>query len=98
MATLAAPHHLVHFKLPVRTRVGKRLTAPATSGVDRLLGFDHVNDLYARASAKATGVDDFLRRVLADLDVTCHLPAVDLERIPKTGPAVVVANHPFGAL
>lgn len=91
---------LVRVKLPVRTRVGRKLTAPAATGLERLLAFDHLNDLYARAAAGCTtgAVDEFLRRVLAELDVTCHLPAADLGRVPRTGPAVVVANHPFGAL
>ena len=29
---------LVRVKFPVRTRVGRRLTAPAASGLERLLG------------------------------------------------------------
>ena len=38
------------------------------------------------------------RRMLDELGVTvqCHLP--DLERVPKTGPAVIVCNHPYGML
>ena len=38
------------------------------------------------------------RRMLDELGVTlqCHLP--DLERVPKTGAAVIVCNHPYGLL
>ena len=38
------------------------------------------------------------RRMLDELGVTlqCHLP--DLERIPKTGAAVIVCNHTYGTL
>src|SRR6478735_1504288 len=89
---------LVRVRLPVRTRIGRKVTRPAASGVERLLGYDHLNALYARAAEGAGGVDDFLRRVLAELDVTCHLAAVELARVPAKGPVVVVANHPFGAL
>jgi putative hemolysin len=88
---------LVQVKLPVRTRIGKTLTWPVAAGVEKLLAFDHLNELYARASA-GKGTDEFLRRVLGELDVTSHLPVVDLGHIPKSGAAVVVANHPFGAL
>ncbi|MBV8306852.1 MAG: lysophospholipid acyltransferase family protein [Gammaproteobacteria bacterium] len=39
-----------------------------------------------------------VRYVLEQLEVTIDLGAVDATRIPAAGPAVITANHPFGAL
>ncbi len=77
--------------------------------VERLLRLDKINDIFdactsgndagcdasATARARAQG---FLNRCLDYLEIRFRLPADDLLRIPKTGPVVVVANHPFGAI
>lgn len=41
---------------------------------------------------------DMVEQVLEHLDVRCELSERDLEQIPTTGPLVIVANHPLGAL
>src|SRR5687768_2710417 len=73
------------------------LRARAAGPLERLLGVDRLNDLYARC-AGAGDATSFLHRVLDELGVRFRLPAEDLARVPRSGPLVVVANHPFGAL
>ena len=42
--------------------------------------------------------DTFLQQVLTTFNVTTRCDAEELQHIPRSGAAVVVANHPFGAL
>lgn len=65
--------------------------------LERALGVEWLNGIYARCSG-AGDVSTFLQHVLDDVQVHFRLPREDLARIPRTGPLVVVSNHPFGAL
>ncbi|MBM3776128.1 MAG: hypothetical protein FJW37_13355, partial [Acidobacteria bacterium] len=38
------------------------------------------------------------QELLAQLEVACRISERDLEQIPRAGPVVVVANHPYGIL
>jgi len=56
---------------------------------------------FGRAYAKATGAHeplDFSTRALDALGMSADLSDEQLRHIPPTGPLVVVANHPFGAI
>ena len=64
---------------------------------ERLVGFSQLNRTYADAARRDVR-QPFSARALAALDVACDVGDTDLARIPKTGPLVVVANHPFGGL
>jgi putative hemolysin len=62
----------------------------------RLLGISALERLYAQAVTRDDG--SFVERALDVLDVSWRVPAGDLANVPREGPAVVVANHPFGGL
>jgi len=59
-------------------------------------GINKLNDLYKRGQQKKS--TEFLQYLLDDLDVKYELHDVDLSRIPREGPFVIVSNHPLGAL
>lgn len=67
------------------------------SPIEHMLDFPRLNQLYTTASA-APDVDGFLQKVVDTLQIDERIDAADLQRIPKTGPLVVVANHPLGAI
>lgn len=65
--------------------------------IEWLTSIDRVNELYSRIGGNSDW-REFLRRVLESLNVSYSVLKQDLQRIPKSGPLVVVANHPFGAI
>lgn len=69
---------------------------PVAWCVKKALDLDKLNNLYDRGSH--LGAVDFLAYLLNDLGVEYEIHEEDLKRIPKSGPFVIVANHPLGAL
>ncbi|MBI4805714.1 MAG: lysophospholipid acyltransferase family protein [Desulfovibrio sp.] len=63
----------------------------------RVLALDMISRLSRNIPAGATG-RDYLREVIRAFGFTCTVTPEDIERIPKQGPLVVVANHPFGGM
>jgi len=75
-------------------RQALRLAWPA---VGRLLSLQPIEDLYQNLPENLCG-GAFVDAVLEAMGVRIRVAPEELERIPKTGPVVVVANHPFGGL
>lgn len=87
--TLASPFDL---NLPLH-RPFKAMVEPS---LEKLLGLPTMKTLYSQISGRADS--DFLSDVLDLLRIEVDVPWADLANIPATGPVVVVANHPFGAI
>lgn len=63
--------------------------------LENVLFFPLLNRLYKEVSNR----DDnrhFLEKAIEALNITYDVPEQEVSRIPKTGPVVVVSNHPFG--
>ena len=75
----------------------------ARPAVERALRFPALNAIYAEIKARGKHEPAFASRHFADqaldtLRVTWDAAEQQLERIPRTGPVVLVANHPFGGI
>jgi putative hemolysin len=68
---------------------------PARPVLEKMLGLSRLDLFYERVT-EADPSEPFLDRTLRLLGVTIDVSDEDLARVPATGPAVVVANHPFG--
>lgn len=76
---------------------GQKLPAPLEGTLERLLVLDRFNDLYEQVR-KDGGEHCFLGRFLEAMNVHPQVSASDLLQVPKEGPVVAVANHPFGLI
>jgi putative hemolysin len=86
---------------PVRGSI-ERLVVPT---VERVLGMQKLEEVYHNAFGAYADADDMKRRgvepaqrVLDSMGVTMDVDPAAVARIPKTGPLIVVANHPFGGI
>ena len=71
--------------------------AAASSLLARAAGFTPMGRAYARAAAGDPALG-FSVRALAVLGINLAIEPEALRNVPATGPLIVVANHPFGAL
>src|SRR3546814_5801898 len=66
-------------------------------GIEQLTGKPRLWRLYADYCRAPAG-GDFFAEAVDRLGLTLAIDSRDLRRIPRTGPLVVVANHPFGVV
>ncbi|HCO42482.1 MAG TPA: hypothetical protein DIT63_00005, partial [Gammaproteobacteria bacterium] len=73
------------------------IAQPVAGLANRLTGLRRLDALYQQAR-QPTEDGDFLDRALDTLGVQCALTGAGVDRIPASGPLLVVANHPFGGV
>ena len=77
----------------------QRIPAPMLGALKKLSGFESLNALYRVAHTDASRPPvEFADRALDVLGASYEIDPKDLEKIPREGPCVVVANHPYGLL
>lgn len=86
----------INIKDPFRRKMFGMVKGP----LERLFKFPKLNHLYQ--SAKEIQENDqsyqFTDAILDYMNLKYEISEEDVERIPKEGPLVVVANHPFGGI
>jgi putative hemolysin len=79
---------------------GVLASAPVLAGLPPFAGkwlpLEEAQELYERARNCGDGF--VLENLLREMDVDLRVDDADIMRIPKKGPVVVVANHPYGML
>ena len=68
--------------------------------LDNIFGLRSLSNLYDAADlqTKEHNKLKFFEAVLKELDVRVEVQANEVDRIPRSGPLIVMANHPFGGL
>lgn len=77
------------------TFLGQKLPAPVEGALEKLLRLDQFDRFY---NVPASDARPIAQRTLALLNVQPQVSDRDLALIPKQGPVVAVANHPFGLI
>jgi len=81
-----------------RNGIAKRaFSALVNPAVERALAFHKLNAVYDDVCQDTTD-EHFAAKALASLKVAVDVSDRELARIPDTGPLIIVANHPFGAI
>jgi putative hemolysin len=83
--TVFSPHEIVSLPQPIGT------------AIESAIGLRQLNSLYGQLR-EPTAEATFAERLLKQLEIHTLVSAEDVARIPRTGPVLVVANHPFGIL
>jgi len=78
-------------------RLCRLLLRPTHSLIERAMGLREVDNIYSGA-CRLNPEKPFSDRILASMGVAYTYSETDLAGVPKTGPVVVVANHPFGGV
>lgn len=92
------PKKLFSLPQPFNDPMRRKMFSVVGGAIEKMLAIDKINQIYFSAAENRTNDDHFADRVLDSMQVDYEVGDNDISRIPKTGPVVVVANHPFGGL
>ena len=68
------------------------------SSLEVLFGRNRMEQIYHRSKNRGLSVRSFFAAALEETQIDVQFDSAKLESIPKTGPLMFVANHPFGVV
>ena len=84
-------------EISLPTAFAGKITPFAQPAIEHILRWQELNDLYTCVN-RPDDADQIWERILHSLNVIYQVSPEDLANIPKKGPLVVVANHPYGGI
>jgi putative hemolysin len=81
----------------IRNPLARTVLQVVGKPLGKVLALDRISRSYQAIPRGATGLE-FLRAMIGAFGFKCSVTPEEMARIPKEGPLVVVANHPFGAV
>jgi putative hemolysin len=83
------------FTSALRRMANNPLVGPMAGALSKILKLEYLDQFCNETRESAEGLG-FLGEMLSRLKISVDISSEDLARIPKKGPVVAVANHPFG--
>lgn len=80
------------------TEADGRVRRTVIRSIERLTGQPKLRRMYLENQANPRLGESFWDAAVRHLKLNIHFNADGIEKIPQTGPLVIVANHPFGVL
>jgi putative hemolysin len=74
-----------------------KLNVALESGLEKITGLHKLDQMYLQLPPADNDID-FLKNTLELFKINWHVLDNEMSNIPAQGPAIIVANHPFGAL
>ncbi len=97
MSDSEKPAKIFHLDVEVKGATRRKLLSVAKRPLEWMLSFKNLNNLYNEALRYQTD-QAFHDKLLERMNVNYYISERDMERIPKEGRVIVVANHPFGGI
>jgi len=88
------------FSLPdnvIKVAPSQRVNRVIGGLIEKTFGLTHLQSLY-QALPPSRDDREFLTQVFDTFNIGYQIDDEALARIPRSGPTVIVANHPFGAI
>src|SRR5687768_13411285 len=89
---------LIDLRGSIDNPVGRAFFRLVELPVEKALALTEINRIYTALQSPCRAQESYFAAALAALNVEYQLSAEDRAKIPATGPVILVANHPFGAL
>lgn len=93
----SSEHNLKLVDLEAPRGFSPRLFSYVKPPIEKLFSLNTLNETY-RGIRQRIPEQEFFDASLAEMDVQYEVAQADLKRIPKEGPLLVIANHPFGGI
>ncbi|MEX0680011.1 MAG: GNAT family N-acyltransferase [Balneolales bacterium] len=97
MRELGKNPKIFNLDFEIKGAVRRKLFQVAKKPLESILSIDGLNKLYSDTVDYNTS-QAFYDKLLERMNVNYHISERDMEKIPKEGKVIVVANHPFGGI
>jgi putative hemolysin len=88
---------MFRFNMSVRTPLPKKVVSFFGGRIEKALFLHRLKTIYIHVAAY-TDPEEFSKRTLRLMNISCEINTDKLASVPKEGPLAIISNHPYGAI